>query len=136
MIEAIVWVLLLKDNNIFLLKNAIDNREEWTLVGGHVEFLESLKSALKREIEEEVGVKVKEENLIFQYIIDRQLGTQHKIHFFFRTTDWENDPCNKEVDRHLAGAWHSLNELPTNLGPLARRAIQSLNNDELYDHVS
>lgn len=119
---------------IFLLKDTTKTGYEWTLVGGHVEGMESLKQALKRETMEEAGVIVKEEDLHFQYIIDRCLNHEkHKIHFFFQVNNWEGEPFNKESSIHLAGEWFPLNKLPKNLGPLATRAIDALKNGKIYD---
>ena len=132
MIEVIGWVLLVKGSNIFLLKNESGLGYEWALVGGHVKVDESIRGALKREVYEEVGVLVKEEDMSLQHIIDRRLIGLHKIHFFFLTEIWEGDPYNKEKDIHLDGKWYPLNNLPLDLGPLASSAIQSINKKTIY----
>jgi 8-oxo-dGTP diphosphatase len=133
MIEIIAWALLVNEGNIFLLKKNTELNQEWTLIGGHVDAGESIKSGLKREILEESGVIVQEKDLRFQYIIDRKLKAKHRIHFFFIAEAFEGNPYNKENNTHIAGEWHLLNNLPANLGPLATRAIQSMDNEIIYE---
>lgn len=129
MLETIVWVILLKADQVFLLRS----KEEWALIGGHVESKESLKTALQREILEEVGIKIEEKKLEFQCVIDRRLDDNiHKIHFVFTAKEWNGTPSNKEEKIHDEGKWYSLNNLPTTLGPLATLAIASLRNDKKY----
>jgi 8-oxo-dGTP diphosphatase len=130
--EIIVWVILLNDEKVFLIKKIKNDSNEWTVVGGHVERNESLKQALKREIMEEIGVIVEEKDLIFQCVIDRKLNDAHRIHFFFKATEWQGRPQNKEQHIHSAGEWHDLNNLPNTIGPLATLAIQSLKRGEQY----
>lgn len=136
MIEIIVWLILISSNNeVFLLKKNTEISYEYTLVGGHVEKGESLKQALQREVMEETGVKVSQNDLILTTIIDRKLEDKHKIHFFFYTKNWEGKPYNKEPNIHITGEWHSLSNLPNNIGPLAKRAIESLsNNKNFYEY--
>ena len=132
MIEAIVWLLLIQDGNIFLLKTHNDFGEEYTLIGGHVEPNESLKKALKREVKEEIGINIEEKSLILKYVIDRRLGTKHKIHFFFLANNWQGSPYNNEPHIHLEAGWHPLSNLPKNVGPLASKAINSCNDGQLF----
>lgn len=132
MITVIVWLLLIKDNQILLEKRNFGTKLEYGLVGGHVEPNETLKQAAAREAFEEVGVKVDPRQISFQYFIDRRLENEHKIHFFFYTDQWQGTPDNKEPDKHIDIAWHPLDKLPGELAPLAKLAIQSLSNKEIY----
>ncbi|MFY9589588.1 NUDIX domain-containing protein [Rickettsia endosymbiont of Halotydeus destructor] len=133
MIEIIVWLIRVSsDNNVFLLKKNTKTSYEYTLVGGHVEKGESLKHVLTREVMEEVGVKVNPNDLMLTTIIARKLDDKHKIHFFFYTKSWEGTPYNKEPNIHLTGEWYPLNHLSTNIGPLAKRGVESLNNNKNF----
>jgi 8-oxo-dGTP pyrophosphatase MutT (NUDIX family) len=49
------------DGKVILLKN---ERDEWDLPGGKIGRREAVKSALKREIKEELGIEVKVEELL------------------------------------------------------------------------
>lgn len=52
--------LYVKDDKILLLKESKNRSGKWELPGGGLEFGEDIKNTLKREIEEEAGMKVKE----------------------------------------------------------------------------
>ncbi len=132
MIDAIVWLMLVHDNKILLQKRVLESGLEYGLIGGHVEQNESLKQALIREVLEESGIAVKDSDLSFQYLIDRKLDNSHKVHFFFYANTWEGRPYNKESDKHMDISWHPLNELPQELGPLSKLAIQSLINHHSF----
>ena len=136
MVEAVVWLLLLKEQKIFLLQKEFKHNPAFTvefrLIGGDVQNGENLKQALKREVYEEVDVIVEQEDLNLKYVIDRNLEGVHKMHFFFITTHFEGIPYNKEPHIHISGEWYSLDNLPSNIGPLAKQAIGSLNNDEIF----
>ena len=137
MVELIVWgIIVLGGDEVLLLRKINDlkpeKKEEWALVGGHVEAGESFRQALKREIMEEVGITVREEDMEFKYFIDRSLAGQHKAHLFFKITTWQGEVYNKESDIHLEARWHKLDNLPANLGPLATKAIRSLYDNEIY----
>ncbi|MGI4775497.1 MAG: NUDIX domain-containing protein [Janthinobacterium lividum] len=133
MLDVIVWNILIKDDRIFLLKKLYEDDIEYTLVGGHVEVGESVKSTAIRETLEEVGVKLKEEDLEFVSILDRKRESgEHKIHFFFKSSNWQGNPYNKEADKHLSGDWFVMGELPTELCAIASMAVNALNNDQIY----
>ncbi len=52
--------LIVKDGKIFLLKESPELSGKWELPGGGLDFGEDIYEGLKREIEEEMSVKVKE----------------------------------------------------------------------------
>ncbi len=60
--------LILEKNKILLVKRAIyPFSGYWGLPGGHVDYGERLEEALKREMKEELGIKVKIKKLIGVY---------------------------------------------------------------------
>lgn len=90
-----------KDGNLYLQK-----RPEWkdiqpgkwdTAVGGHVDYGESIEEALKREAEEELGIKNFIPEKIGSYIFESNLEKEF-VNVF--TTKYENEikPSEKELD--------------------------------------
>lgn len=68
------------------LLNRGPNRGKWTLVGGGVEFCESPKDALRREIEEEAGIVIDVEPELIDvfshdYAFDLPNGSKKHMHF-------------------------------------------------------
>lgn len=134
MYTMIVWTMIIKNDKILLLKRR-DNMQ-WTAVGGHVEEEESLKTATCREAIEEVGIEIKQEDLNPLCVINRRLKKLYRFHMFFYTSKWNREPKNKEPNTHLEIKWYNLNNLPSNLCPLASAAISSLTNKKIYHFVS
>ena len=134
MMEVVVWLLLIQDGKIFLLEKQREHGFEHRAIGGNVAAGESLKQALKREVMEEVGVEIDEQDLDLQYVIDRKLdATHHKLHLFFKVNRYKGAPYNKEAHIHQSGEWYHLDKLPEDIGPLVKRAIASLTSNKIYD---
>lgn len=136
MYKIIVWTIVTYEDKILLLKKP-DN-SEWTLVGGHVEDNESSKMAIIRRTQEEVGLTIKEDQLEVLCVIDRKLDEGFKLHIFFKTLNWQGEPINKENDLHSELQWFKMDNLPENLGELAKAAVESIKTNKLYhfkDHI-
>lgn len=106
-----VFVALERGEEIFLLRrsNTGWNDGKWTLPSGHVDKGERVKFAAVREVEEEAGVKIGEQDLTFIYV--------HYVHdaytnFYFKVTKWEGEPTLAEP--HLASemGWFRKDALP------------------------
>jgi 8-oxo-dGTP diphosphatase len=75
-----------EDHVLLSLLNRGPNRGKWTLVGGGIEFGESPKYALLREIEEEAGIRISEEPVLLDvfshdYMLTEPNGTVKHMHF-------------------------------------------------------
>ena len=68
----------------------------YMLPGGHVEVGESVLHATARELKEELGIEVKEEDLKFMLV--ESIKTH--ITFFFRVKKYEGIPHNMEPEKH------------------------------------
>lgn len=85
---------------------------KWNGVGGKVEEGESVKLAATREINEEIGVNVKEGDLeevgnIKFHFKDKPDWDQH-VHIFV-ARNWDGEPTESE---EMLPKWHSHNEIP------------------------
>lgn len=61
-IDVLVRALIVQKGKILVCKKL--NRDYYFLPGGHVDFGESLRESLKRELKEELGLKIKKSNFI------------------------------------------------------------------------
>jgi len=78
-------VLVMQDNKVLLVKESDD--DWWALPGGGVDHGESIEFALKREIEEELGIPAKEISSDFQivyYNIGNVVNGVPRMNLFFK----------------------------------------------------
>ncbi|MDZ7744560.1 MAG: NUDIX domain-containing protein [Candidatus Saccharibacteria bacterium] len=105
------------------------------LPSGKIDKNESATVAATREVEEEVDVKIKQEKL-------RHVLTMHRhekndkypewVDFYFEADEWEGDVRNSEPHMHDELAWFSSDELPENIIPSVRAALEAIQNDENF----
>ena len=85
-IKTVAKVILIDNSDRVLFLKRSDYMEkyagEWDLPGGHLKSNESLSAGLKREVEEETGLQIKNEKLV---------EIQANLHFFYAQYN------NKEV---------------------------------------
>jgi 8-oxo-dGTP pyrophosphatase MutT (NUDIX family) len=105
-------LILVKGNKFLLLKRSEDDHAFsgfWGLPGGHVEKNESIEEGLKREIEEELGISIKN-----FFLLTKDFSENNEI-FVFVSND-----LNLEYNQII------LNEEHTNFGFFNLFEIQSL----------
>jgi len=104
----------------------------YAFVGGHVEEGESLRQAMVREVKEEAGIEVREEDLEFVCGIRR--GTHsHYINFFFRAENYFGVPTIMEKEKCDDMQWFDIDKIPENTIVAEKRAIYNYNNKILLD---
>ena len=99
------------------------------LPSGKVEKDESYTGAAVREALEEVGVVIKPTNLRHALTMQRREKPDLKtvwVDLYFEVTTWEGEPFNAEPDKHSALEWLDINNLPKNVIPSVRFALQTI----------
>lgn len=113
-------IIFNKQNQILLIKKAINKKEFWTLPGGGINNGESMEVAVKREVLEEVGVTISISKLVL--IREIQIPCIYKgFEFFFCTNfvfgDIVIDNTNEQLPT-IDAVWLDLTELKsTNIKP-------------------
>ena len=73
--------VLIEDGRILLVRQQVSPERGWSLPGGHVEPGETLEECLLREMQEETGLEVALDRLL--YVCDRIEGDSHVVHITF-----------------------------------------------------
>lgn len=83
---------------------------------GHVEANESMKHAMCREAEEELGIKIDEKDLEFVCLIHKNSGNG-AIYYngYFKAKKWSGKPIINEPEKNEELKWFNINNLPTNI---------------------
>ncbi len=76
--KVVVGCFILNDKNEILLVRSYKWPGKWVVMGGHVEWGESISDAVAREVKEEVGLKVQFDSVIevAQFIFDKNFHAQ------------------------------------------------------------
>ena len=111
-IQVCVGVMIFKEGKVLLGKRSGKHAPgEYSFPGGRVDYMESFEDAIKRETEEESGVKIK--NIKFQCLanIDRY-SYRHDV-LTGLVAEWEDGAERTDPDEGIGDwGWYGLEELP------------------------
>lgn len=120
-----VGVLLLDEGGrvLLTLRRFHPEAECWSIIGGKVDFLETVEACAVREALEEVGLKIAIDRLLC--ITDHLLPGegQHWVSPAYLGRILEGEARNCEPDKTQEVRWFGMDELPTNLTMTAKNAI-------------
>jgi ADP-ribose pyrophosphatase len=110
---------------LLTLRNRAPAAGCWSIVGGKLDFLETLEECAVREAREEVGVEVAIRSLLC--VTDHCLPqeNQHWVSPAYLAQILEGEAANCEPDKTAAVEWFALDDLPVNLTMTARNAIRA-----------
>ena len=136
---AAVLVMLIKDDSILLLRRANTGWADgmYTIPSGHIDEGERVIAAGIRETKEEVGVNVRENSISFAHVLHRKDHVNDRVYidFFLKCFAWSGEPSNIESDICDEVKWFKLHNLPENIVPFVRDAIQAYNNNIYFSEV-
>lgn len=120
------FIIFRKQGKIaFLLRqNTSWMNGKYGLPAGKVDPGESASGAAIREAKEELGVKIKPNNLIHKLSVYRTSSIEGEddpwVDVLFEAKDWEGEPYNAEPHKHGELAWFDPDNLPENLTPYVK----------------
>ena len=106
-------------------KNTRVFADYWSLPVGHVESHESDVQAIKRELREELGIKITKLKAI-HLLEDKQQNICHQV---FHLREWQGEIENKEPQLCHKLDWFPISQLPE---PITAVSLQVLNQSEGY----
>ena len=97
---------------------------QYSVVAGHLDGGERVKTAMIREAQEEIGIRLLGNDLTMVQVMHR-LSNNERIDFFLQANRWDGMILNLEPDKCDHLAWFPIQQLPENLIPYVRKAIQN-----------
>ena len=129
-------MILQKDNQILLLRRYNTGYEDgnYSLPAGHVDGSESFTQAMIREAYEEAGVKLNSKNIEVVHVQHRccENFINERVDVFVKASNWEGELKNKEPHRCDDLSWFDINNLPENIIPCVRYAIENILKNNFY----
>lgn len=110
----------------------------YSLPAGHAEAGETLREAMAREVQEEVGIASRLEDFRLAHILYRMSNIpvpHERVDFFFAVNAWEGEPENQEPDKCDDLLWFPLTALPDNTVPEVRQAIDQFQRGVYYSEI-
>jgi 8-oxo-dGTP diphosphatase len=114
MVRPSVNVVVLKKSKVLLSRRLNTGWEDGKLClpGGHIEGGETPRQAAIREIEEELGLKVKESRLSFCCVAARKSTVEYVAYEFIIELHSDEEPENAEPTLCAGHIWADPHELP------------------------
>jgi ADP-ribose pyrophosphatase len=116
---------------LLTLRNRPPEAGCWSIVGGKLDFLETLEECAAREAREEVGVEVAIQSLLC--VTDHCLPqeNQHWVSPAYLAKVRSGKTSNREPEKIADVQWFALDHLPANLTMTARNAIRAYTRQRL-----
>jgi ADP-ribose pyrophosphatase YjhB (NUDIX family) len=121
-----VHLLFFRGDQVLLLRrfNTGYADGQYSVPAGHLDGGETVVAAARREGREETGVQIEAEDLAFSSVVHRKDGDE-RVDFFVHVRNWHGEPVNTEPEKCDELRWVNINELPDNVIPYVRKAIQN-----------
>jgi len=122
--KVAVYFILIKDDEVLLLKRSNTGWQDgnYGLPAGHLEKDETILSGILREVKEEIGLDLKEDDIRFVHVMHR---VSSHMDVFFEATFNGDEPVNNEPEKCEHIRWFKTGELPENMVPSVRFAINN-----------
>lgn len=125
-----VKVMVFNDREeLLLVRHRYANRDQFLLPGGGIGRRESPEAAAKREIEEEVGLRVTGVARVSEHFSASE-GKRDTIHLCRAEAEGEPTPDGIEI---VEARFFPLRDLPGNVSPATRRRIAELRGERRAD---
>jgi 8-oxo-dGTP diphosphatase len=123
-----VHLLFYQNNEILLLKRKNTGFEDgkWSVVAGRIDGEEEVISASIREAKEEAGIVIEPNEIEVVGVMHRKNISSEWIDFYLKVKKWKGNITNTEPHKCEELRWFRINDLPDNMIPYIRSAIEKI----------
>jgi len=136
-----VGVMILRDDKVLLghrhedaekASSELRGEGTWTMPGGKLDFQELLIDGAIREVFEETGIKLRNEDLRVLCIQDDIIPDKHFVTVGFLCQNFMGEPRVMEPDEITEWSWFGLDGLPQKVFPPSGKMIKAFLNNKVY----
>lgn len=129
-----VYLVLIKNEQILLLRRYNTNYQDgnYSLVSGHLDGGETTKHGIIREAKEEAGIVLNPDDLEVVHVMHRLTPIREYFDIFLNAKKWSGDIINMEPDKCDELKWHKLENLPNNMVPEVKLALENIDKRLYY----
>jgi len=129
---------ILSQDEVLLLhrKNTGFMDDTFCLPGGKPLENEQPKSALQRELQEELGITVELSAIEFAHMLYIVREPKNYLCLFFLINSWSGNIINKESEKHDYLVWSKLDNLPQTLMSGHKQALMALSSASKYSELT
>lgn len=133
-LPSAVHLFLIRDGQVLLLRRHNTGYEDgnYSVVAGHLNGGERIKAAMIREAREEAGIRIASEDLRVVGVMHRT-SDDERLDFFLVAHSWAGQVTNQEPDKCDRLAWFELDDLPQNVIPYVRKALENYRLGNWFD---
>jgi len=134
LLRSAVHIFLLRGDKVLLLRRYRTGYEDgkYSVVAGHLDGGETIRAAAVREAQEEVGITLAPDEIEITGVMHRR-SNDERIDWFVSARRWQGEPENMEPSKCDQLLWCGLNELPENVVPYVRRALENARRGMWFD---
>ena len=132
------YLILRRDGKILLLRRFNTGYEDgnYSVVAGHVDSGETFTETIIRESKEEAGIDIDPKNLKVVHVMHRDSGESdglnERVDVFLEATEWDGDMENREPHKCDDLSWFDMADLPENIIPYIRSAVECIRDGVFY----
>ncbi len=135
-----VGIMITRGNQILLGQRHPDPKKAsselhgegtWTMPGGKLKFGEKLVNAARREVKEEIGVRLSPKQFRIISIADDIGKDVHFVTFGFLVSDFQKEPKVMEPDEITCWKWFNLKKLPSPIYPPSQEVLDNFRKKKL-----
>ncbi|OGE81159.1 MAG: hypothetical protein A3H72_03430 [Candidatus Doudnabacteria bacterium RIFCSPLOWO2_02_FULL_48_8] len=105
------------------------------LFGGHAEPNELALKTLRREAEEELGVKIALDSTELKHVRSILSPDHTRLHLYFVISKWSGEIALKEPELCSELKWFDINDLPDDITRDSREAIANIEKNNYYSQT-
>jgi 8-oxo-dGTP pyrophosphatase MutT (NUDIX family) len=131
------YLVLVKEGQVLLLRRYNTGYQDgkYSLVAGHLDGDETAGQCILREAAEEAGIALKPEELEVVHVQHRRAPDREYIDIYLCASKWGGDVSNLEPEKCDELRWCPINELPDNILPEVKQALEHIASGVHYGEI-